>query len=195
MIPKLIRLGIETLLKIICEKIIIKDILIVNENDQFNGIIDELNINAEEIIFNKININNINIKLSDVVLNLPSYNKKSFIANCYALINMRLTIDNINRTLFHNNWKSLKNLIESFISMNFQSIEINNNSIYFIPLEEASNKNNDYTLQHDKNSILLVNNIDQKKLSILSDKNISIKNLFVYESYIELELSSKIEFN
>ena len=42
MILKLIRLGVETILKIICEKIIIKNILIVNKNDKFNGIIDEL---------------------------------------------------------------------------------------------------------------------------------------------------------
>jgi len=33
MIPKLIRLGVETTLKIICEKIIIRNIQIVNKNE------------------------------------------------------------------------------------------------------------------------------------------------------------------
>tara|TARA_Y100001978_G_scaffold40775_1_gene36333 strand:+ start:131 stop:712 length:582 start_codon:yes stop_codon:yes gene_type:complete len=193
MIPKLIKLGVKNILKIICEKIIIKNILIVHKNDTFNGIIDALHIKAESIIFNKINISNINIKIRDVVLKFAL--KKFFIENSYAEINMRLTRNNINQTLFNNKWKRLKDSIESFISMSFQSIEINNKSIYFIPEDGFSNKNIYYTLQHDKNSISLVNNINQEKLLILNDKNIIVKNLFFCESCVHLELCSKIIFN
>ena len=67
MVPKLIILGVETLLKIICEKIIIKNIEIVKGGDIFNGVIDELSIKAESIIFNKINISFININIRDLV--------------------------------------------------------------------------------------------------------------------------------
>ena len=136
-----------------------------------------------------------NIDISDLVLRFAFNNKKFFIDNCYAVIFMRLTRDNINKTLFNNKWITLKTSIESFISMSFQSIEINNKSINFIPLDGFSNENIDYSLQYNKNTISLVNNINQEKLSILNDKNISIKNLFLYENYIELELSSKIIFN
>tara|TARA_Y100001933_G_scaffold240995_1_gene267031 strand:+ start:273 stop:860 length:588 start_codon:yes stop_codon:yes gene_type:complete len=195
MIPKLITLGVETILKIICEKIIIRNIQIVNKNNKFNGTIDELEIKAESIIFNKIYISNINIKIKDLVLNFTLNKEKFFIDNCYALINMRLTIDNINKTLFNNKWKKLKNSIELFISRRFNCIEINNKSIYFLPSDGLSNKNIDYTLQYDKNRISLVNNINQEKLALLNDENISIKNIFLCESYIELELSSKIIFN
>tara|TARA_Y100001978_G_C23436639_1_gene310975 strand:- start:21 stop:608 length:588 start_codon:yes stop_codon:yes gene_type:complete len=195
MIPKLITLGIETILKIICEKVIIREIQIVNKNNKFNGIIDELEIKAESIIFNKINISNINIKTKDVVLNFALNNEKFFIDNCDALINMRLTTDNINKTLFNNKWERLKNSIESFISMRFKHIEINNKSIYFVTSDGLTNKNINYILQYDKNCILLVNNINQDKLVLLNDENISIKNIFLCESYIELELSSKIIFN
>ena len=195
MIPKLIKLGVKTLLKIICEKIIIRSILISNKNDKFNRILDELHIKAESIIFNKISISNINIKIRDVDLKSAFKNKKFFIENCYAEINMRLTRNNINKTLFNNKWKMLKTSIESFIGMNFKSIEINNKSIYFIPVDGFSNKNVNYSLQYDKNSISLVNNINKEKLSILNDKNISIKYLFFYENYIELEIDSKIIFN
>ena len=195
MIPKLITLGIETILKIICEKVIIRNIQIVNNNNKFNGTIDELEIKAESIIFNKIYISNININIKDLVLNFTLNKEKFFINNCYALINMRLTIDNINKTLFNNKWKRLKNSIESFISRRFKRIEINNKSIYFVPSDGLSNKNIDYTLQYDKNCISLVNNINQEKFALLNDKNISIKNIFLCESYIELELSSKIIFN
>ena len=72
---------------------------------------------------------------------------------------MRLTRDNINKTLFNYKWKKLKTLIESFILMSFQSIEIKNKSIYFIPSDGAANKSLDYTLKYDKNNISLVNNI------------------------------------
>ena len=195
MISNLIRLGVETILKTICEKIIIRNILIVNKNDKFSGIIEELYIKAESVIFNKINISNINIKIRDLVLRLAFNNKKYFIDNCYVLVNMRLTRDNINKTISNKKWKTLKTSIESFISMSFQSIEINNKSIYFTSSDGLPNKNIDYILQYDQNSISLVNNINQEKLSILNDSNITVKNLFFCESHIELELSSKIILN
>ena len=195
MISKFSRLVVENILKIICEKIIINNIFIVNKNNKFSGIIDELYIKAESIIFNKINISNIDIKISDLVLKLAFNNKKSFIENSYASIKMRLTRDNINKTLSNNKWKSLKTSIESFISMSFQSIEIYNKSIYFIASDGFSNKNIDYILQYDKNSISLVNNINHEKLSIFNDKNITVKNLLFCESHIELEMVSKIIFN
>ena len=195
MISKLSKLVVENILKIICEKIIINNILIVNKNNKFSGIIDELYIKAESIIFNKINISNIDIKISDLVLKLAFNNKKSFIENSYASIKMRLTRDNINKTLSNNKWKSLKTSIESFISMSFQSIEIYNKSIYFIASDGFSNKNIDYILQYDKNSISLVNNINHEKLSIFNDQNICVKNLLFCENHIEHDMVSIIILN
>ena len=195
MIPKLITLGVETILKIICEKIIIKNIQIVDRNNKSNGPIDELYINAENIIFNKINISNVRINIRDLVLKFALINKKFFIDNCCAIIHLKLSRDNINKTLLNKKWESLKSSIESFTLMSFQGIEINNKSINFIPSDVLSKKKCNYILQYDKNSISLVNNINKEKLSILNDKNISIRNLFFCESYIELELSSKIIFN
>ena len=194
MIPKLIKLGVRSILEIICEKIIIKNIKVVINNEKYNGKIDELYIKAEDIIFNKINISYIDINLRDLICKI-SFNKNFLINNCYAQIYIKLTADNINNTLFNNKWNRLKTSIESFILMSFKSIDINNKSINFIPLHEKSNKTNFYTLQYDKNVISLVNNINKKKLTILNDKNIIVNNLFLNESYIELNLSSKIIFN
>ena len=195
MILKLIKVGVKNLLKIICEKILIKEIQIFNKNDKFNGIIDELYIKAESIIFNKININNVNINIRDLVLKFAFNKEIFFIETCYAAILLRLTSENINKTLLSNKWKRLKISIESFISMRFKSIEIKNKSIYFIPSNGLSNKSVDYILEYDNNSICLVNNVSQEKLSILNDKNININNLFFSENFIELELSSQIIFN
>ena len=195
MIPKFMRLGIVTILKIICEKITIKNIEIVNKNNKLKGAIDELYIKAESIIFNKIYISNINIKLNNLVLNFALNNKKFFINNCSTLLHMRLSKDNINETIFNKNWNSLKTAIESYILMSFQSIEIHNNSIYFISSDELPNKDIKYTLKYDENSISLVNNINQRRLILINDENIFVNNLFLYENYIEVELSSKIKFN
>ena len=195
MIPKFMRLGIVTILKIICEKITIKNIEIVNKNNKLKGAIDELYIKAESIIFNKIYISNINIKLNNLVLNFALNNKKFFINNCSNLLHMRLSKDNINDTIFNKNWNSLKTSIESYILMSFQSIEIHNNSIYFISSDELPNKDIKYTLKYDENSISLVNNINQRRLILINDENIFVNNLFLYENYIEVELSSKIKFN
>ena len=79
--------------------------------------------------------------------------------------------------------------------MSFQSIKINSKSIYFVPINGFSNKKRSYTLRNDKSSISLVNIINQEKLLILNDKNIIIKNLFICDNYIEIELISKIIFN
>ena len=195
MIPKFMRLGIVTILKIICEKITIKNIEIVNKNNKLKGVIDELYIKAESIIFNKIYISNINIKLSNLVLKFALNNKKFFINNCSTLLHMRLSKDNINETIFNKNWNRLKTSIESYILMSFQSIEIHNNSIYFISSDKLPNKDIKYTLKYDENSISLVNNINRRRLTLINDKNISVNNLFLYENYIEVELSSKIKFN
>ncbi len=195
MIPKLLRLGIETILKIICEKITIRNIQIVNKNYKYNGKTDEIYINADSIIFNKINISDINIKLRDVFLRFPFNNKNFFLDNCYADIYMKLTKDNINKTLLNKKWKRLKSSIESFISTSFKSIDIKNKSIYFVPSNGLSNENIEYMLQYDENSISLINNINQEKFLILNDKNISVKKLIFCERYIELELSSKLIFN
>ena len=194
MIPNFIRLGIETILRIFCEKIIIKDIQIFNKNCKFNEKIDELFIKAENIIFNKINISNINIKIKDINLKLK-FNKNFFVEDCDATIFIRLTEDNINKTLLNKKWNRLKTSIESFISMSFQNIEIKNKSIYFLPTDQLSNTSSQYTLEYDKNTISLVNNIYQEKLSILNDENIIVNNLLFNESYIELELTSTIIFN
>ena len=194
MIPNFIRLGIETILRIFCEKIIIKDIQIFNKNCKFNEKIDELYIKAENIIFNKINISNINIKIKDINLKLK-FNKNFFVEDCDATIFIRLTEDNINKTLLNKKWNRLKTSLESFISMSFQNIEIKNKSIHFLPTDELSNTSSQYTLKYDKNTISLVNNIYQEKLSILNDENIIVNNLLFNESYIELELTSTIIFN
>ena len=194
MIPSLMRLGVENVLKIICEKIIIKNIQIDNKHNKFNGIIEQLHIKAENIIFNKIYISNINIFVKDLVLRF-AFDKKFLINNCYAVVHLKLTTDNINKTLLNDKRKKLKNSIESFISKSFQRVEIINKSIRFISSDASSDKNIYYTLQHNKNSISLVNNINQEKLSLLNDRNIIVNNLYFSESNIELDLSSKVIFS
>ena len=195
MIPNLIRLGIETILKIKCETIIIKDIQILNKKDRFNGGIDEISIKAENIIFNKININNIYINIKDVNLKFAFFEKNFILDGGIATIVMRLTKENINKTFLNKNWNSLKTSIESFISMSFQNIEIKNKSIYFLSSNTLSNTKLQYTLEYERNIISLVNNSNQAKLPILDDKNININNLILSESYIEIELSSKLILN
>ena len=193
--PKLVILGIQTILKIICEKIIIKNINIINKSNNFNGKIDELHIRAESIIFNKINISNLDIYIRDIFLRFQFYKKKFLINNCIADVHMRLSKDNINRTIHNKKWNRLKTSIESFISMSFQSIDINKNSIYFINSDGTMKTETFYTLEYEKHNISLLNNDNQEKLSILNDKNIIIKNLVLSQSFIELELTSKIIIN
>ncbi len=63
---------------------------------------------------------------------------------------MKLTKDNINKTLFDIKWEKLKTSIESIVLTSFQSIEINNQLIYFISSDGFPNKNMSYTLMYIK---------------------------------------------
>ncbi len=195
MIPKLLILGVDTILKIICEKIIIKNIKIINKNKKFNIKTDELYIEAESVVFNKINISKISIKIKDIILQFAINKNNFFIKSCYAEVKIRLSKDNINKTLSEHKWDRLKTSIESYILMRFESMDIKNKSIYFNSFDGFLKKDINYNLQYDNNSISLVNNINQEKLSILYDKNIIINNLYINESFIELELSSNIIFS
>ena len=195
MIPNLIRLGVEKILKIICEKITIKSIRLVNKKGIFNGKIEQLFISAESIIFNKINISKIIIRVNDLVIKFALNKNILFIDKCYAVIHLRLSKENINETLFYKKWNKLKTLIESYILMGFESIEIKDKSIFFISSDGDPNSDIFYSLEYEKNTISLINNINQKKLTILNDKNVTINNLFFNESSIDLELSSKISLN
>ena len=192
MIPKFIRFGIETTLKIFCEKITIKKINIVKKNDEK---IDELHIKAESVSFNKINISKINIYVKNIIIKFALHKNPFFIENCNPVIYMRLTKDNINKTLLSKKWNRLKTSIESFIAESFETIDINNKLIYFLSSDGSLTSDIFCTLEYEKNTILLVNNINNQKLSILNDKNITFKNLFIRDRYIDLELSSKIIFN
>ena len=73
-----------------------------------------------------------------------------FIDNCYTVINLRLSKQNINETLFYKKWNSLKTIIESNVLKGFESIDINNKSIYFISSEGSPNSDIFYILEYKK---------------------------------------------
>ena len=196
MLLNFIKLGIKTLLRNICEKITIQSIEIINNYKNFSKEIYKLNIKAENIIFNKINIRKLNINAEDLILKLEFKKNPLIIEGLNAEITIQLTTDNINKTLFNKKWNGLKLTIESFLlNENISHIDIKNNLIYFISKNRNRIDNSGCYLKFYKSRILLVKNDNNKELPIFMDENIKIKKLQIIKNNIELHLNSKIAFN
>ena len=195
MILNFIKIGIKTLLENICEEIEIKNITLINKDNRFRGRIDNLNINAESIIYKNICIHKLKIYIKDLFINFQFRKKPLLIKSCFANFKIELSKENINKILCDKKWNLIKSSIEYFISSkDIKSIDIKNNLIYFIVKEKYITKFN-YSLGFYKNNILLINNINKDSLKIPVDINININSLSINDNFIDMRLSSKILFN
>ncbi len=189
MILNLIKFGIKALLKTICEDINIKSIQIFNKNNKFSGEIDKLFIKAENIIYNKIYVNELIIYIQNIIINIDLITRNLVLNNCFAEIKLRLRKEDIKNILLSNKWSKLRATIETFSSIkNINNVGFKDNYIFFNSIE------NNYSLKSRKNNILLQNNINKNILEIPIDKNINIKELLICKDYIEIDLYTKLIF-
>ena len=195
MILSFIKIVIKTLLENICEEIDIKSIDILNKDYTFRGRIDNLNIQAESIIYRNIYAHKISIYIKNLYINIKIRKNPLFLERCFADFKILLSKENINKILCDYKWHSIKCSIEAFISSkDINSIDIHNNLIFFIVKGRYITEFN-YSLGFYKNNILLVNNINKNSLQIPIDKNINIKSLSINDDFIDMRLSSKLLFN
>jgi len=194
MILSFIKLGIKTLLKTYCERINIKNINLFI-NNKFNGKIDKLIIEAENIIYKKIDLHYLRLCILNLEINLNPF-KDLKVKNCMANISIKLTSQNLNSIFFNNRWSNIRNKINKFISNEETTkIEIKDGFIYFISSNKSKTDKTYYQLVINNNDILILNNFSKQSIKLPMDNNIKFNEILIKNNIIELKFISKIIFN
>ena len=195
-IENFINLGIRTWLKSICSKINIKS-LKININKKFIGKIDEINLEAVNIIYQNIYLSKIIIKTKNCCLKFNYKNKIIFAEN--LMINSLLIIDNINlnNLLFQNKWENVRIKIQDVFleGHNITNITIKKNLINLKYEKNNFNLETNISLSLVNNLIFLENLKNKKKMQLPIDENIKFNYLKIKNELINIDLTSKVIFN
>ena len=189
-------IGIEIWLKSICTSIDIQN-LRLNLNKNCFGKVDEIYLEAKNLIYKGLFINKIIIKTND--FNLKFNYRNHLIYSEDLSINCFLTIDkkNLENTFFSNKLDRLRIKIEkAFLKGQVASkLIINNDLITFYYDKNKINKEVSLSLNLKGNLIFLDNINNKNKIFLPLDKNIKINNCYIKNELINVDLTSKIIFD
>ena len=196
LINTLIELAVKAWLKSITNKIQIKTLNIVTDN-KINRKIKELYLEAKNITYQNLYLNEIKIKIYNFTFKLNYKNHLIYSDN--LIINSSLMIDNENleNIFFASKWNSFKvkmqevfaesNLIsnlvidDNFINLNYKK----NNIDIVIPI----------SIYLEGNLIYLENINVEERLHLPFDKNIKFKSCEIKNKQINLDFLSKVIFD
>ena len=195
-IDNFLKVLIGRWLKSICKSIDFYDLkLIVNK--KYFGKLDEIYLEAKNLIYQDIYINKIIIKIYDC--NLKFNYRNHLIYSEDLIINSFLTIDNRNlkNMFFSNKWEKLRKKIENTLTEGkvVSNLVIDNNLITFNYNINELSKEINLKLNLRENLIFL-ENINTKAEVLLSlDKNIKVNRCYIKNELINIDLSSLVIFN
>ena len=194
MILKFIKLGIKKFLNIICERIVIKELDIVNENKNSPLRINKLVLEAEDVIYKKLYISRLKITIRNLILRIK-LNKILYFENCNANLILILSSKDLLYIILNKKGLRFKSKIEHYLNKKIISINIKNKLIYLYCID-----NNKIKYKYPFSLILKENNIilkyNQDNIFIFSlDKNIIFNKLIFFDKYIKVFFSTKILFN
>ena len=194
-ISNFIKLGIITWLRFICDAIKIINFKIVLNNKLF-GKIDELFLEATNLIYKNLYINKVIIKTNN--FNLKFNYQNHLIYSKDIFINCTLIIESINleNMIFKREWESIRKKIqEEFLEGNdLSSLLINNDSINLIYQKNNSNFKRCIALRLKDDFLFLEDIKNMKKILLPLDKNIKINNCNIKNDLIKIDLFSKVNF-
>ena len=195
-INNFVKIGIKTWLKSICTRIDIHTLNLVLNKNCF-GKVDEIYLEADNLIYQDVYINHIIIKINDC--NLKFNYKNHLIYSEDLIINTFLTINNRNleNTFYSSKWERIRLEIEKAITEGqfVSSLIINNNLIKFTYDINKFSKEIILSLCLKENFIFLKNINNKKKFLLPLDKNINFKNCHINNELINIDLSSKVTFD
>ena len=194
-IDNFINLGVRTWLNVNCSKINIKTLKIIT-NNKFFGKIDEIYLEATNLIYQNLYINKIIIKIYDCYLRF-NY-KNQFIYSEDLMISSLLTIDNRNleSLFFERKWKSIRIKIQdSLIDGNkVSNLKIKNNLINLNYEKNNLNLETNLSLKLINNYIFIENLKNNKKMKLPVDEKIKFNSFEIKNKLIRIDLLSKVIF-
>ena len=194
-ISKFIKLGIKTWLKVICDAITINNFKIILNNKLF-GKIDELFLEATNLIYKDLYINKVIIKSHN--FNLKFNYQNHLIYSNDIVINCMLIIDskNLENIFFKREWDSIRTKVqEEFLDgNNVSGLSINNDLINLIYQEKNFNIKSNIALSSNEDFLFLEDIKKKKKMLLPLDKNIKINNCQIKNDLLNIDLFSKVIF-
>ena len=194
MILKFIKLGIKKFLNTICERIVIKELDIVNDNKNSPLSINKLVLEAEDIIYKKLYISRLKITIRNLILRIK-LNKILYFENCNANLILILSAKDLLYIILNKKGLRFKSKLEHYLNKEIININIKNKLIYLYCIDNNKIKYKyTFSLILEENNIILKYNQDNIFIFSL-DKNIIFNKLIFFDEYIKVFFSTKILFN
>ena len=192
----LINISVRAWLKLNCSKINILTLKIITNNRSF-GKIDELYIEATNLIYQNLYLNKVILKTYNCCLKFNYKNNLIYSEN--LTINGLLTIDdrNLNNLFFENKWKAIRIKIQDLLieGGNILNLTIDNNYIILNYQKNNLNFETNILLNLIDNSIFLKNLKNKKEMLLPIDENIKFNKFDINGKLINIGLTSKVIFD
>ncbi|MBK17184.1 MAG: hypothetical protein CMK49_04115 [Prochlorococcus sp. SP3034] len=196
MIINLIKLGIKILLKTNCERIIIKRLELLIKNNIFLGEVEHIILEGEKIIYNGLHVDYAKLNGFNLKIDFKRESKFLKIKDFCAEIILYLSQENL-RNIINNKDSRYSNKIREFAvqNNNIDKISLQNKLIIFHFSKDNNKYKKFFNIIYKNNHIKLIEINTNKSLLIPFDKNIIFNSLELCESFIEVEIISKVRID
>ncbi len=199
-LAKLLEKGIKILLKKECKKIDKVRVDIEASSIQIiNGIIQKINIIAEEINYKNLLFDKIELEANKIKINFNISNKELEFKNEPKIkFKISLSDSSIKKILLSDDWSWIKNKItrEILNKPKFEDIKIINNQLLITASKNEENINEEeiFHLKAEKGKIYLGNKVHKKSIVIPTEDKVYVENVTIKNNLIILCANSSISF-
>jgi len=199
-LAKLLEKGIKILLKKECKKIDKVRVDIEASSIQIiNGIIQKINIIAEEINYKNLLFDKIELEANKIKINFNISNKELEFKNEPKIkFKISLSDSSIKKILLSGNWSWIRNEItrELLSKAQLEDIKITNNQLLITASKNKENINEEeiFYLKAEKGKIYLGNKVHKKSIIIPTEDKVYVENVTIKNDLIILCANSSISF-
>ena len=199
-LAKLLEKGIKILLKKECKKIDKVRVDIEASSIQIiNGIIQKINIIAEEINYKNLLFDKIELEANKIKINFNISNKELEFKNEPKIkFKISLSDSSIKKILLSGNWSWIRHKItrEILNKAKFEDIKITNNQLLITASKNKENINEEeiFYLKAEKGKIYLGNKVHKKSIIIPTEDKVYVENVTIKNNLIILCANSSISF-
>ena len=199
-LAKLLEKGIKILLKKECKKIDKVRVDIEASSIQIiNGIIQKINIIAEEINYKNLLFDKIELEANKIKINFNISNKELEFKNEPKIkFKISLSDSSIKKILLSGNWSWIRNNItrELLNKAQFEDIKITNNQLLITASKNKENINEEeiFYLKAEKGKIYLGNKFHKKSIIVPTEDKVYVENVTIKNNLIILCANSSISF-
>ena len=199
-LAKLVENGIKILLKKECNHIgKIKIDIAANSIQIIKGIIQKIQIIAEEVNYKDISFDKIELEADKLRINFKPSNKELKFENDPQIkFKISLSETSINKILLSNNWSWIgKNITKEILNQEeFEDIKIKNNQIFIKTSKEKKtiNKEEKFEIKAENGKVYLGNKNYNKSINIPIEDKICVKNVTIQNNLIIILAISSICF-